>query len=126
MIMSRVRLPALAEIDRSSPRVCRSVESNALTAMRKAQNKTAKLGVHRTSVMPNKYLLVKKMNLFRGGLDSGDMVSPFQSSVARAHQQCSTCSSQSNGGRATFSSGSGGGAIVETKLGLGFEGLQVL
>jgi hypothetical protein len=52
----------------------RSLASNALTAVRKVQNKTAKLGVHRTSVMPNTYLLVTKMNLFRGGLDSAEMV----------------------------------------------------
>jgi len=51
-----------------------SVASNLVTAMRKAHNQTTKLGVHRTSLMPNEFELVRKMTLFRGGLDSADVI----------------------------------------------------
>lgn len=51
-----------------------SVAHNVLTAMRRVDNQTLKLGVHRTSLMPNEFELVRKMPLFRGALNSTDIV----------------------------------------------------
>jgi len=68
-----------------------SVASNVLSAMRKVQNKTTKLGVHRANLMPNEFELVHKMTLFRGGLDSSDMVAEVASRLRPllfASKQC--------------------------------------
>eukprot|EP00282_Hemiselmis_andersenii_P025848 CAMPEP_0172003134 /NCGR_PEP_ID=MMETSP1041-20130122/3774_1 /TAXON_ID=464988 /ORGANISM="Hemiselmis andersenii, Strain CCMP439" /LENGTH=1107 /DNA_ID=CAMNT_0012656887 /DNA_START=292 /DNA_END=3609 /DNA_ORIENTATION=+ len=56
-----------------------SVASNVVSAMRKVHNKTTKLGVHWANLMPNEFELVKKMTLFRGGLDSSEMIAEVAS-----------------------------------------------
>mmetsp|Transcript_52683 Transcript_52683/g.163477 ORF Transcript_52683/g.163477 Transcript_52683/m.163477 type:complete len:756 (-) Transcript_52683:147-2414(-) len=68
-----------------------SVGLNVLTAIRKVQNQTGKLGVHRTSLMPNEFELVRKMTLFRGGIDSGDLLCEVASRLKPLLFQSSTC-----------------------------------
>mmetsp|Transcript_58530 Transcript_58530/g.119711 ORF Transcript_58530/g.119711 Transcript_58530/m.119711 type:complete len:788 (-) Transcript_58530:49-2412(-) len=51
-----------------------TVAHNMLTAIRRVKNQTLKLGVHRQSLMPNEFELVRKMRLFRGGMDSSDLI----------------------------------------------------